>query len=166
MSYIVEATAARRTTNVRGSARLNQGGEVVMANWLAQLMLDGRIFSAGHGTEETGVTSVTSADVQTPTFVLHNDDESVVAIPLWMRVYFEGEGGAAPNLIAGYCQLAKLLDGAGTAPPPTSSPALLRKGSASPAELRLTSPLSITWAGLTLDFHQQYAPIPCQVSTI
>lgn len=96
-------------------ARLNRAREIISTPWLHQLMLEGRMFVAGHGIEEAATDGYASLDDTTPSVALTVSGTSVVAIPVFFRAYFDTEGGAAPDWHLAYCQASKGVSGSGTA---------------------------------------------------
>ena len=108
-------SATRLADGITGPARLNQAHEIIAIPWVTQLMLEGRVFIAGHGVEEAGIDGESSLNEQTPSFALSQASSDVIAIPLFFRAYFDTQGGAAPDMHLTYVQADKAIDGAGTA---------------------------------------------------
>ncbi len=95
--------------------RLNKAREAINTPWETQMMLEGRVFVAGTGAEETGIAGIAALDIQTPVFALVAPAGGVVLVPLWFKAYYDTEGAAAPaGLELIYCQLTKAAFSAGT----------------------------------------------------
>lgn len=118
MSYVGRSAASAVSAGVAGNARMNLAGEAVNTPWEIQMLLEGRIFAAGTGMEETGIAGIADIDEQKPIFALVAPAGGVVLIPLWFRVYYDTEGAAAPEHIhLIYVQADKAAFSAGTALP-------------------------------------------------
>jgi len=96
MSFVGRYNASAVADGVAGNGRMNKAGEMISTPWDIQMMLEGRVFVAGAGCEETGIAGIAALDVQTPVFGLTAPAGGTVAIPLWFKVYYDTEAGAAP----------------------------------------------------------------------
>lgn len=114
-NFISRLVATKNSAGQSGSARTNQAEELVAIPWIYQLALEGRIFIAGNGIEETEINGEASIDDTTPTIALVAPDSGTIVLPLYFRAYFDTEGGAAPDLKLAYVQESKSVRGSGTA---------------------------------------------------
>jgi len=113
--FVGRHNASAVADNVAGNARMNKAGEMVSTPWELQMMLEGRVFVAGTGCEETGIAGIAALDVQTPVFGLTAPAGGIVAIPLWFKVYYDTEAGAAPaGMHLVYIQKDRVAFSAGT----------------------------------------------------
>ena len=101
-NYTAAHSAGRVGDTVAGPARINQAGMLVPFPFLTQLALEGRVFMAGHGLEETATDGEASLDETTPTFVLSAPAGGTVVIPIWAECRMHAEGGAAPDIYCSY----------------------------------------------------------------
>ena len=101
--YISRHAGTRISAGTAGAARVNQAEELVAIPWLTQLALEGRVFMAGHGLEETATDGIiTTLDEQTPTFMLMAPASGTVVVPIYAECRMHTEGGAAPDLYLSY----------------------------------------------------------------
>ena len=115
MSFVSKFFASAVSDGVAGNARMNKAGEAVLTPWKIQMMLEGRVFIAGTGCEETGIAGIADLDEQTPVFGLVAPAGGIVTIPLWWKVYYDTEAAAAPEHIhLIYVQKDKAAFSAGT----------------------------------------------------
>ncbi len=114
--FVSRHTPSRIATGAKAPARMNQAEEMVQIPWFTQLCLEGRIFVAGHGISEDGIDSEGSADDQTPSIALSAPSGGTLVLPLYLRAYFDTEGGAGlPTLLMAYVQEDKLGPSSSTA---------------------------------------------------
>ena len=119
MNFISRHTPSRIDAGVKTAARINQAEELVQIPWHYQLCLEGRIFVAGSGLAETEINGEAAIDEQTPTFLLAAPTAGTIVIPLYLRIYLDTEGGAAPaGFYVSYAQANKVAAAAGTAMSP------------------------------------------------
>lgn len=104
--------------NVSADPRVTRAGELLQMPWVYQMAIEGRVFVAGHGLEQTAVDSEAAADETKPNFSLSAPAGGKLVIPLAMEVYMLTEGGAAPNVEAIYVQEDVSAIGSGTAHTP------------------------------------------------
>ena len=103
MAYIGRHSATAIATGQAGSARINQAEMLVQFPFLTQLALEGRVFMAGHGLEETATDGIiTTLDETTPTFMLMAPGSGTIVLPIWAEFRMHTEGGAAPDLYLSY----------------------------------------------------------------
>jgi len=109
------SNAARESSGNAVSGRTNLAGEIVSTPWEIQMLLEGRVFCAGTGIEEAGVAGIAALDEQTPVFGLVAPAGGVVMLPLWFKVHYDTEAGAAPvDMHLAYVQASKAAFSAGT----------------------------------------------------
>lgn len=101
-NYVSRHAATRIGAGVTGAARINQAEELVAVPWLAQLALEGRVWAAGHGLEETATDGEAALDETTPTFILMAPASGTVIVPIWAEMRMHAEGGAAPDMYLSY----------------------------------------------------------------
>ena len=116
--FVARHLATRAGPGNVQEARLNHVGEIVGLPYLWQLSLEGRLFMAGHGLEETATDSEASLNETKPNFALTAPASETVVVPLSMTIRMHDEGGATPQLYATYVQESKSVLGAGTAHTP------------------------------------------------
>jgi len=117
MGFVARNSGATAVSDgVAGNARMNKAGEIVSTPWELQMMLEGRIFVAGTGVEEAGISGVADfSDETTPIVGLVAPAGGVVMLPLWIKIYYDTEAAAAPaNTHLMYVQKTKAAFSAGT----------------------------------------------------
>jgi|SRR3990167_533875 len=103
LSFITRHAGVRVSTGVASAARVNQAEMLVTMPWLTQLALEGRVFMAGHGLEETATDGIiTTLDETTPTFILMAPASGTVVLPIWAEFRLTTEGDAAPDAYLSY----------------------------------------------------------------
>lgn len=109
-------TAERSAAGHEVPARLGPHGMVVPIPLLTQLVLEGRVFVAGHGIEETATSTLNAAaiDEQKPMFHLRAPTGGTIVVPLSVTCRIHAEGGAAPVFRFGYVQADRVAAGSGT----------------------------------------------------
>ena len=122
---------SRRTTvgsqGVPAPARLNANDELVTTPWLIQMALEGRVFTAGTGLEEGGVTTETTLADVAATFALAAPPAGTLVIPIDFRAYYGTEGDGVQEIFLMYCQTDKSAYTGGT-----EMPALNLRGGGNP----------------------------------
>lgn len=101
-NYVARHAATRIGAGVTGAARINQAEMLVPFPFLMQLSLEGRVFMAGHGLEETATDSEAALDETTPSFILMAPASGTVVVPIWAEIRMHAEGGAAPDWYMSY----------------------------------------------------------------
>jgi len=82
---------------------MNQAEMLVNFPFLTQLALEGRVWMAGHGLEETATDGIiTTLDETTPTFMLMAPGSGTIVLPIWAEFRLHTEGGAAPDAYLSY----------------------------------------------------------------
>lgn len=118
MGYISRIAAAVRNTDGQpAAARVNGAGETIVTPWLYQMALEGRVFSAGTGLEETGEAAPATVADTTPTFALVSPAGGKILIPIVFRQYNAVEAAAAPKMHLAYVSTDKAAFDAGTVMP-------------------------------------------------
>jgi len=103
MSYISRHSGVNIGNGVSAAARVNQVEMLVTFPFLTQLALEGRVFMAGHGLEETATDGIiTTLDETTPTFMLMAPASGTIVLPIWAEFRLHTEGGAAPDAYLSY----------------------------------------------------------------
>lgn len=128
MGFVARFKAAVRPSDGAGAnMRVNQAGEGIMTPWLIQMSLEGRVFVAGTGVEEAGVTTETTLADTAATFVLAAPSGGKIIIPIRFTTYQDTEGDGANELHLAYCQSDKSGFSGGTI-----MPAINARGGSSP----------------------------------
>lgn len=114
--FRVQETAARVGASAPSPARLGRHGQIVPIPLLMALTLEGRVFTAGHGIEETATSNVASGtfDEQKPMFHLRAPTGGTIVVPISVTVRMHAEGGAAPVIRFAYVQADRIAAGSGT----------------------------------------------------
>mgnify|MGYP001609692851 CR=1 FL=1 len=103
MSYIARHNATSIGDGVSAAARVGKHEMLVKFPFLTQLALEGRVWMAGHGLEETSTDGIiTTLDETTPTFMLMAPASGTVVLPIWAEFRMHTEGGAAPDAYLSY----------------------------------------------------------------
>lgn len=106
---------------VAAAMRLGRDGSVITRDFIWQLALEGKIFVAGHGLEESAQTGRTSLDETTPDIHLKSPvGGNVLIVPLYFEALVTSEGGAAPDWHVNVITVDKAITTAGTAQTPQS----------------------------------------------
>ena len=109
-------TAARVSAGAPAQARIGPPGMVVPIPLLMALTMEGRVFTAGHGIEETATSNLNNAtfNEQSPMFHLRAPTGGTIVVPIQVIVRMHGEGGNTPNLRFAYVQADRIAAGSGT----------------------------------------------------
>jgi hypothetical protein len=84
------------------SAATNRAEEIRSAPWLFDKALEGSVYIAGHGLEETATDGEASLDETTPSFMLMAPTSGTIVVPIWAEMRTHTEGGAAPDIYLSY----------------------------------------------------------------
>ena len=125
-------------------ASVNKRGELVAMPWAVQLAAEGRVFSAGGGTESTPVTGGnTVVDLDQPEFLLRVPAGTAI-VPLHIHFLFEATGG---TIAEGGASIADNDPGSGTSTAADRTPkglSTISAGSACTAAQLVTANLTLT----------------------
>lgn len=140
MGFLSRHFGVRIANGVGANARVNQAEEIVGIPWLYQMALEGRVFCAGTGLEEAGVTTATTLADTAATFALVAPASGTLVIPVRLTCYQDTEGDGANEIHLMYTQGDKSGFGGGTI-----MPAINALGGASPraAQARFQSTVTL-----------------------
>jgi hypothetical protein len=86
---------ATSDTVVNQFLRGNRRGELVVTDFITQLVADGRVFTGGSGPEVGGIDSAAALDDTTPTFAIKAPAADTTVLILAASISMTAEGGAA-----------------------------------------------------------------------
>lgn len=101
-NFVSRSAATRIGVGNSGAARINGAEMLVDFPFLLQHALEGRVWMAGHGLEETATDGEAALDETTPTFMLMAPASGTIVVPIWAEMRMHAEGGAAPDMYLSY----------------------------------------------------------------
>lgn len=107
----------QNNNSVAKSARVNANRDVVVASNYLRWLVQGKLFEAGFGAEDTAADSQAAIDDTLVSFALQSSGSTKIVLPLFLRLACVSEGGAAQRIDvaftkpAGLCATALTLTG-------------------------------------------------------